>query len=268
MSAIVLILGLVFTASAFANPMLPQKSLMLDLSQSDLDPTELSASLEVRCTYKQGWFFPETESCGNSTVQASVTQDAQILIPAIEAFDHPEGGRLKNYQISLNVNREGTQVFQITAYGKDGLQSWKNWSQTLFVNRLPGGPINVQYQGQDFFGTSWTQLDQAILSIQISSEITEPRSDFFIMHLIHWSNLGGDNRNYTSSEDQLRNLTEIILPDTYFVSTQPLDGQKLLVSAVYESRPGANKTELGFYTSVPVSLSEGAAAIPIIELEP
>ncbi|MGE0762046.1 MAG: hypothetical protein AB7N80_02090 [Bdellovibrionales bacterium] len=256
-------------AEDLGDAILSRKDLQFDLSKSDLQSSDLVVNGEITCNYDVGfWPYDSSRSCGERKISLRVDDQQVLRIPEIAVFDRDGGKSIKNYEIEFKVtNRKGDNIVWISANGKD-INNFNALEKPLLVTKLKGGVLGVDYEGTDFFKTELPFLDEASMHITLQTSF-EDRFDegFRIFDRIGWHSMGANNRSYTTEKDRLKNQTTFLAPDTYVVSTRPVEHMTLRYYASYESDVGSDAL-IQAWAQIYLPLTQkGASELPRLQLE-
>jgi hypothetical protein len=250
-----------------SSPLIPAKTFVLGLSQSDLKAQDLKAEATVFCRYSSGIVFPETKSCGKTSIPASVNTQGVVSVAAVPAFPGIHGGNIDNYEYAVHVHRGNDAIFSISGDGKESIKAVLALGSIIEIVKMHGAKIDLQYKGQDFFKTNLVNVPDSSLNVKFqTSEDEDYNKNYLLISEYSANNIMMDNRGYTVPDRQLNKQSQLVLRDSYYATTKPLNGQTLSIWSHYETKPGPNKFEISARKTVPFS-SQALQKMGTLELE-
>jgi hypothetical protein len=211
-----------FTTMAFAgSALVDEKILTVKSLSSEIDLQNAEAIYGLSCTYRSGIFMPQTKSCGYSTVTLKIESDGTIRLPALSKLSGLHGAKIENYKVSLIVQpknkdpRNQRYYFTLDARGKEGLENFAAFRETIYVVNLAGGDFDVTAERKPLIGGELSQNPNSQLFVTVGLQggtLNLPSVILvsnFSMNLTSYENRIAPNGIKEYNKDDLKKLKKV-----------------------------------------------------------
>lgn len=243
------------------------REITLRVLEGSVDLSAYYASLEVGCSYKSGLFWPGSKSCGSRTLPAELTADGRLLVPAIEAFDHPRGRYLDNFRASITVrprNDSRACLFSLSMRGREDLKAYAAGELSYDVLLMSGAEPDLLIEGAPFAGSGYATALDGYLLVSLKDDATDAPGPMIVTPLSSVRSF--DNRDLEHTREPLAGLRALTLPQAAFVERTG-EGRKLTLAVTYSR--GEAAAPLRWRARLPVEKSsQGLRKLPSVNLLP
>lgn len=193
----------------------------------------VTAKVSVFCKYKSGILLPENKSCGNKTIDLTLTDDGVINIPSLEKFSGLHAKKKSNYDVSVSLYEGKNWLTVISAYG-DKIDNFKFDGQTLQIYKIKSANLDVMKDGASIFGSELTSDINSSMSLYLSTgrenDFSKPLITSSMISSSLWSK---ENRNLYAGKIALKDEKSISLNELVYASFKAVGSEKVTLDLIF-----------------------------------
>lgn len=232
-SFILVSLSSLLSFSLMASELIPATSFKVNSADGQTDLKNVTAKVSVFCKYKSGILLPENKSCGNKTLDLTLTEDGMIKIPSLEKFSGLHAKKKSNYDISISLYEGKNWLAVISAYGEK-IDNFKFDGQTLQIYKINGSNLDVVKDGASIFGSDLTNDINSSMSLYLSTgrenDYSKPLITSSMISSSLWSK---ENRNLYAGKVALKDEKAISLNELVYASFKPVGSEKVTLDLIF-----------------------------------